>query len=99
MIKNVPQPDALLMLIGGWFGLLLVASLVWMMLAMLSHHGAADGSKAAMVIFGPAALTAALSLFAFGAWLGRQSQLASGVVVTTMIGVLGALFYLIGALT
>lgn len=97
-MKIVRKPDALLMLIGGWFGLLLVASLAWMALALLSYHGAADAAEAGMMAFGPAALTAAFGLLAFAAWRGRQAQLATGVVVATMIGVLGALVYLIGSL-
>ena len=95
-MRRAPEPDALLMLIGGWFGLLLVASLAWMMLALLSYHGVA--SDAAVIIFGPATLSFCFGLAAFVAWLGRRPGLASGAIVTTMLAVLGLLFYAIGTL-
>lgn len=96
-MRNAPEPDSLLFLIGGWFGLLLVASLGWMLLALISYHGAASSLDAAVIMFGPATLSGCFGLAAFVAWLVRRPQLAAGVVVTTMLLALGLLLHVIGA--
>ena len=96
-MRGAPEPDHLLFLIGGWFGLLLVASLGWTLLALISYHGAASSLHAAIIMFGPVAVSSCFGLFAFVAWLARRPQLAASLVATTMLAVLGLLFYVIGA--
>ena len=96
-MRDAPEPDSLLFLIGGWFGLLLVASLGWTLLALLSYHGAASSLDAAVIMFGPVAVSGCCGLIAFIAWLAGRPQLAASLVVTTMLAVLGLLFYVIGA--
>jgi hypothetical protein len=88
----------LLALIGGWFGLLLMASLGWLVVALTSYHGAADTADAALIIFGPAAVSAALAFGAFAAWFGRRPQLAAGVVAASMMGAAALIFFGIGSL-
>lgn len=97
-MRDAPEPDSLLFLIGGWFGLLLVASLAWMLLALISYHGAASSWDVAVIMFGPVTLSASFGLVAFVAWLVRRPQLAASVVVTTMLAVLALLFYLLGTI-
>lgn len=98
MMRDAPEPDSLLFLIGGWFGLLLVASLAWMLLALISYHGAAGALDTAVIMFGPVTLSGSLGLVALVAWLVRRPQFAASVVVTTMLVVLGLLFFLIGTM-
>ena len=97
-MRDAPEPDSLLFLIGGWFGLLLVASLGWTLLALISYHGAASSMDTAVIMFGPVTLSGSFGLVAFVAWFAGRPQLAAGVVVTTMIVVLGLLIYVIGTM-
>jgi uncharacterized membrane protein len=96
-MRNAPEPDSLLFLIGGWFGLVLLVSLGWMLLALISYHGAASSLDAAVIMLGPATLSGGIGLAAFVAWLVRRPQLAAGIVLTTMLAVLGLLLNVSGA--